>query len=125
MTMRISRLALLHVVVVAQALVPRAAGAQGEFHWKGKVAQGKAIEIKGVNGGVRAVAGSGNVEGTAVKHPRRSDPNEGNIEVVQHEDGVTICDEYPSDGRRVDSLKAGKCGHINVRNAAVILSFTV
>src|SRR2546427_8245584 len=125
MTMRISRLALLHVVVVAQALVPRAAGAQGEFHWKGKVAQGKAIEIKGVTGDVRAVAGSGDVEVTAVKHARRSDPDEVKIEVVQHENGVTICAVYPSDGRRENSCEAGEGGHMNVRDNDVIVDFTV
>jgi putative adhesin len=124
MTMRISRLALLHVVV-ALALVPRAAGAQGEFHWKGKVAPGKAIEIKGVNGDVRAVAGSGDVEVTAVKHARRSDPDEVKIEVVQHENGVTICAVYPSDGRRENSCEAGEGGHMNVRDNDVIVDFTV
>src|SRR2546427_12796040 len=124
MTMRISRLALLHVVV-ALALVPRAAGAQGEFHWKGKVAPGKAIEIKGVNGDVRAVAGSGDVDVTAVKHARRSDPDEVKIEVVQHEDGVTICAVYPSDGRRENSCDAGDGGHMNVRDNDVTVDFTV
>src|SRR5882762_11717845 len=108
--MRISRLALLHVVG-ALALVPRAAGAQGEFHWKGKVAPGKSIEIKGVNGDIRAVAGSGDVEVTAVKHARRSDPDDVKIEVVEHEDGVTICAVYPSDDRRENTCDAGRGGH--------------
>src|SRR5258706_9496477 len=124
MTMRISRLELLHVVV-ALAMVPRAAGDQGEFHWKGKIAPGKAIEIKGVNGDVRAVAGSGDVEVTAVKHARRSDPNDVKIEVVQHEDGVTICAVYPSDGRRENTCDAGDDGHMNVRNNDVTVDFTV
>jgi len=91
MTMRISMLALLPAAA-ALALVPPAAGAQGEFHWQGKVAPGKAIEIKGVNGDVRASAGSGEVEVTAVKRGRKRDPDEVKIEVVQQEDGVTICD---------------------------------
>src|SRR2546425_1842026 len=124
MTMRISRLALLHVVV-ALALVPRAAGAQGEFHWKGKVARGKAIEIKGVNGDIRASAGSGDVEVTAVKRARKSDPDEVKIEVVQHEDGVTICAVYPSDGRRENTCEAGDGGHMNVRDNDVTVDFTV
>ena len=47
--MRISTLALL-AAVATLASAPRGAAAQGEFHWKGKVAPGKAIEIKGVNG---------------------------------------------------------------------------
>ncbi len=124
--MRISRLALLHAVA-ALALVPRAAAAQGEFHWKGKVATGKAIEIKGVNGDVRAVAssGGGDVEVTAVKHARKSDPDDVKIDVVQHEDGVTICAVYPSDGRRENSCDAGDGGHMNVRDNDVTVDFTV
>ncbi len=121
--MRISMLALLPAAAVV-TLAPRA-GAQGEFHWKGKIASGKAIEIKGVNGDVRAVAGSGDVEVTAVKHARRSDPDEVKIEVVQHEDGVTICAVYPSDGRRENSCDAGDGGHMNVRDNDVTVDFTV
>src|SRR5213595_2139345 len=124
MTMRISMLALLPVVATL-ALVPRAAGAQGEFHWKGKVAPGKAIEIKGVNGDVRADAGSGDVEVSAVKHARRSDPGEVKIEVVQHEDGVTICAVYPNDGRRENTCEARDGGHMNVRDNDVTVDFTV
>src|SRR6266536_1229595 len=122
--MRIAILALLPAVA-ALTLVPRAAAAQDEFHWKGKVAPGKAIEIKGVNGDVRAVAGSGDVEVTAVKHARRSDPGEVKIEVVQHEDGVTICAVYPSDGRRENTCEAGDGGHMNVRDNDVTVDFTV
>src|SRR3989441_7522539 len=88
--MRISIVALLPAAA-ALALAPRTAAAQREFHWKGTVAPGKAIEIKGVNGDVRASAGSGDVEVTAVKRARKSDPDEVKIEVVQHEGGVTIC----------------------------------
>src|SRR5437879_9341789 len=88
--MRISIVALLPAAA-ALALAPRTAAAQREFHWKGTVAPGKAIEIKGVNGDIRADAGSGDVEVSAVKHARRSDPDEVKIEVVQHGDGVTIC----------------------------------
>src|SRR5207247_10571748 len=99
MTMRISMLALLPAVATL-ALVPRAAGAQGEFHWKGKVAPGKAIEIKGVNGDVRADAGSGDVEVSAVKHARRSDPDAVKIGVVQPEDGGADCAAPPGRGRR-------------------------
>ena len=107
------------------ALAPRAAAAQGEFHWKGKIAPGKSIEIKGVNGDVRAVAGSGDVEVTAVKHARRSDPDEVKIEVVPHDDGVTICAVYPSDGRRENSCDAGEGGHMNVHDNDVTVDFTV
>ena len=53
MTMRVVTLGL---VATGLTLVARAAAAQGEFHWKGKVAAGKTIEIKGVNGDVSAQA---------------------------------------------------------------------
>ena len=120
------RLATLGPLVVAAALpFARPAAAQGEFHWTGQVARGKAIEIKGVTGDVRAVAGSRDVEVTAVKHARRSDPDEVKIEVVQHEDGVTICAVYPSDGRRENSCDAGDGGHMNVRDNDVTVDFTV
>src|SRR5438046_7086406 len=124
--MRVSLLTLL-TTAAGLALAPRAASAQGEFHWKGKIAQGKSIEIKGVNGAGRAVAGSGvgDVEVTAVKHARRSDPDEVKIEVVQHEDGVTICAVYPSDGRRENSCDAGDGGHMSVRDNDVTVDFTV
>src|SRR5881409_2609700 len=113
--MRISVVALLPAAA-ALALAPRTAAAQREFHWKGPVAPGKAIEIKGVNGDVRASAGSGDVEVTAVKRARRSDPDEVKIEVVQHEDGVTICAVYPSDGRRENTCEAGDGGHMNTHD---------
>src|SRR5881409_2022794 len=122
--MRISIVALLPAAA-ALALAPRTAAAQREFHWKGTVAPGKAIEIKGVNGDIRADAGSGDVEVSAVKHARRSDPDEVKIEVVQHEDGVTICAVYPSDGRRDNTCEAGDGGHMNTHDNDVAVDFTV
>src|SRR5213595_1573860 len=73
----IMRFTTLAPLVIAAALpFARPAAAQGEFHWKGQLAAGKTIEIKGVNGDVSAVAGSGEVEVTAVKHARNSDPDD-------------------------------------------------
>src|SRR5438046_9832118 len=113
--MRIAIVALLPAVA-ALALVPRAVAAQNEFHWKGNVAAGKAIEIKGVNGDVRAIAGSGDVEVTAVKHAPHSDPDDVKIEGVQDEDGVTNCEVYPSDGRRENRWTAVEGRHADVRD---------
>jgi len=107
------------------ALPARHAAAQAEFHWKGTIAAGKAIEIKGVNGDVRAVAGSGAVEVTAVKHARRSDPDEVKIAVVEHADGVTICAVYPSDGRRENTCEPGDGGHMSTHDNDVQVDFTV
>src|SRR2546430_4742951 len=113
----IMRFTTLGPLVVAAALpFARPAAAQGEFHWKGPVAAGKTIEIKGVNGDIDAVAGSGEVEVTAVKHAHRSDPDEVKIQVVQHEDGVTICAVYPSDGDRENTCETGEHGHMSTHD---------
>src|SRR3989449_65187 len=112
------------LIAAGLALPARQAAAQNEFHWKGKVAAGKAIEIKGVNGDVSAVAGSGDVEVTAVKHAHRSDPDEVKIAVVEHADGVTICAVYPSDGRRENTCEAGEHGHMSTHDNDVAGGFT-
>jgi len=107
------------------ALPLTAAAAQEEFHWTGKVAAGQAIEIKGVNGDISAagVAG-GDVEVTALKKGRRSDPAEVKIEVVEHAGGVTICAVYPSDGKP-NECAPGTAGRMNVRDNDVGVSFRV
>src|SRR4051812_21526244 len=69
---------------------------QNDFQWQGRIAQGSAIEIKGVNGNVRAEAATGDqVEVVATKRARRSDPESVRIQVVEHGGGVTICAVYP------------------------------
>jgi len=122
MTMRIATLTLL---AAGLAIPGRRAAAQNEFHWKGKLAPGKAIEIKGVNGDVHGVAGGGEVEVTALKHGRKSDPDEVKIEVVEHGDGVTICAVYPSGGRRENSCEPGEGGHMSTHDNDVQVDFTV
>src|SRR2546430_5828959 len=122
----IMRLATRAPLVIAAALpFARPAAAQGEFHWKGGVAAGKTIESKGVNGDVSAVAGSGDVEVTAVKHAHRSDPDEVKIEVVPHDGGVTICAVYPSYGRRQNTCEPDEGGHMNPQDNDVVVDFKV
>ena len=68
----------MRLIVLAGALSLAAAGragAQGsDFEWKGKLAQGKTIEIRGVNGDVRAMttAGSGGSHRGQARPPERS-----------------------------------------------------
>ena len=70
-------LAPLAAVALAVMSTPALAAAQEDFHWAGRVAPGAAVEIKGVNGGVVATgAPGGDVEVTAVKKGRKSDPKE-------------------------------------------------
>ena len=98
-----------------------------DFNWAGPVAQGRAIEIKGVNGDVRAEpSGSNQVEVVAVKSARRDDPASVRIQVVPHDGGVTICAVYPSrEGSRPNECAPGDGGRNNVQNNDVTVRFTV
>ena len=59
------------------------AAAQNDFQWRGRLSAGQAIEIKGINGDVSASpSSSGDVEVTASKSARRSNPAEVRIEVA-------------------------------------------
>jgi DUF4097 and DUF4098 domain-containing protein YvlB len=110
--------------VTAAALAGSAWAGQEEFHWKGKVAAGGAVEIKGVNGGITATGGGTEVEVTAVKKGRKSDPAQVKVEVVEHAGGVTICAVYPSTGTP-NECKPGEGGRMNVRDNDVNVEFRV
>jgi DUF4097 and DUF4098 domain-containing protein YvlB len=97
-----------------------------DFSWHGRIASGGTIEIKGVNGSIDATAGTGpEVEVTAVKKARRSDPDEVEIKVVEHSGGVTICAVYPSRGSRSNECQPGEGGHMNTRDNDVNVEFEV
>jgi hypothetical protein len=93
------------------------------FEWSGEIAEGDAIEIKGINGQVVATRTSGDdVEVTATRTGRRDDPNEVRIEVVEHNGGVTICAVYPREG---NECLPGDRGRLSVRNNDVKVEFEV
>ncbi|HEX2188686.1 MAG TPA: DUF4097 family beta strand repeat-containing protein [Longimicrobiaceae bacterium] len=108
------------------------------FRWSGRIAAGKTIEVKGVRGTIRALPASGSeVEVVAVKRGGRSAPETVRMEVVPHEDGVTVCAVYPRgsrDGRR-DRGGEGEGGYnrcdpgdwrgLNVEDNDVSVDFTV
>src|SRR4029453_13780720 len=80
----------------------------GDFRWNGPVAPGQSIEIKGINGDIRAEAGTGNeVHGVATKTSRRSDIDSVQIKVVQHAGGVTICALYPNESGEFGDCESG------------------
>lgn len=114
---------------LALAAGPNAVAAQSgavPFEWRGTVLQGNAIEIKGVNGDITAQpAAGGEVEVSAIRTGRRSDPNSVRLEVVQHGDGVTICALYPDAGNRSNECRPGSEGRMNVKDNDVNVAFTV
>ena len=103
------------------------AAAQSDFEWRGQMAQGQGIEIKGINGNVRAVAARGNeVEVTATRTARRSNPADVRFEVVPHAGGVTICAVYPAaPGQPPNECKPGSGGRSSSRDNDTSVNFTV
>jgi hypothetical protein len=105
------------------------AGAQSnDFRWRGVVASGRTLEIRGINGRVEASAAAGNeVEVVAVKSARRSNPAEVRVEVVEHAGGVTICAVYPSRDASQPNVCApdGGGGRMSVHNNDVVVDFDV
>jgi len=103
------------------------AAAQTDFRWHSRLATGQTIEIKGINGDVRASASSsGEVEVTATRSARRSNPADVRIEVVPHAGGVTICAVYPTvPGRQPNSCEPGREGRSNTRDNDTVVHFDV
>jgi hypothetical protein len=114
-------------VAAAALFLGTGRAAAQDFTWSGAIPQGRAIEIKGVNGDVRAEpSGSNQVEVVAVKSSRRDDPASVRIDVVPHEGGVTICSVYPSrEGARPNECAPGDGGRNNTQNNDVTVRFTV
>jgi hypothetical protein len=117
-----------HVIgVLAVCAAVSHGSAQSAFEWHGRLTVGQAIEIKGINGAVRATASSsGDVEVTAVRSARRSNPDDVRIEVVPHGGGVTICAVYPTaPGRDPDRCEPGEAGRLSTRDNDTTVHFDV
>lgn len=97
------------------------------LEWSWRLAPGRTIEIKGVHGSITAEASGGDrVEVTARKRWRRSDPDEVRIEVIEHEDGVTLCVVYPTPpGEEPNTCVPGEGGRSSTRNNDVSVDFQV
>jgi hypothetical protein len=99
-----------------------------DFEWSGRLSAGQAIEVKGINGDIEAMAASGDqVEVTAVKREgRRGYADEVTFEVLEHDDGVTICVMYPSEpGERENECRQGGHGHMSVHDNDTEVRLTV
>jgi DUF4097 and DUF4098 domain-containing protein YvlB len=108
-------------------VTPVGLSAQSDFEWRGRVDRGDAIEIKGITGDIRAERTSGSeIEVVATKHGRSRDFDEVTFDVVEHEDGVTICAIYPV-RRRSRSMECDEGGghDVNLRDIDVEVDFEV
>jgi len=117
------------IVLVAAVWLGAAAytAAQTDFEWTGQLAPGQRIEIKGINGQIRASAASGgNIVVTAVKSARRSNPAEVRFETVAHAGGVTVCAVYPAPaGEPANECRPGGRGRSSTRDNDTVVDFTV
>jgi hypothetical protein len=116
------------LAALAAGLLVAAPAAAQDFHWNGRLAAGKRLEIKGVNGSIRAVAATGDqIDVSARKTSRRDDPDEVKIEVVPSEDGVTICAVYPTPrrARHENSCEPGDDWNSSTENNDVTVDFTI
>ena len=121
------RLTVVAACGAATLLVTQAPPAYAQLHWQGRLATGKRLEIKGVNGDIRASAASGDqVEVTAIKHAQRSDTASVEIRVVPSEEGVTICAVYPPLRHEgPNDCTPGRRNHSHTENNDVVVDFTV
>ena len=119
--------------LIALAASARASDSPGwatgtpDFEWSDALKPGQTVEIKGVNGSIIAGKTTGNkVEIRAWKHGRRSDPEQVKIELIHHEDGITVCTMYPTPfGSHENTCEAGEGGHMSTRNNDVQVHYVV
>ncbi|HEX6133978.1 MAG TPA: DUF4097 family beta strand repeat-containing protein [Longimicrobiales bacterium] len=114
-------------VLAATAIVAAPVAAQQEWAWNGTVPAGRTLEIKGVNGGIRAVAASGGEAVVRVtKRSRRNDPEDVRMVVLEHANGVTICAVYPHRaGSDPNECAPGEGGRNSVQNNDVSVQWEV
>ncbi len=116
------------LIVSALAVGAIATATAQDFNWHGRIAAGKRLEVKGVNGDVRAVLASGaEAVVNARKHARRSDPDEVEIKVVESNEGITICAVYPTPprARRENTCEPGDRWSSSTDNNDVTVDFEV
>ena len=127
--MRLTQATLLSLAMTGGLAVANVAPAeaQNDFQWRGRLSAGQAIEIKGINGDVSASpSSSGDVEVTASKSARRSNPAEVRIEVVPTSKGVTICAVYPdAPGKEPNRCAPGEEGRMSAQNNDTQVHFDV
>jgi DUF4097 and DUF4098 domain-containing protein YvlB len=114
------------LVLVAVALAPAAAAAQ-DFRWHGAMAKGKTLEVRGINGPIRATRASGaEAEVIATRKARKSDPASVEIKTVEEGGNVTICAVYPARrGHRANECRPGGGNDGDTRDNDVEVTFEV
>lgn len=115
------------VVLAAAVAAASQLTAQTDFQWRGSLTTGQTLEIKGINGDIRAAPSiSTEAVVTAVKSSRRSNPAEVRIDAVPHAGGVTICAVYPDvPGEEPNRCEPGPNGKSRNKNNDTTVRFDV
>ncbi len=112
------------LVVLTSATALFGATGVDTFHWSGRMPAGQRLEVRGVNGNIHAEPASGDqVEVFAFKNGREYALSDIDVQVVQHDGGVTICAVYPTAGL-LDECAPGR-GAASVPNNGMSVDFTV
>lgn len=124
--MQTTRTLLAAITLIAASVAPLAAQNRDTFRWSGQLAAGKTLEVRGINGDVDAKLASGRtVEVVAVKHGRRHDPSEVDVEIMQETDGIRVCVVYPGKrGGRINSCRDSGHDHDQM-DSDVAVDFTI
>lgn len=114
-------------VALPLTLAAAAHAAQQDFRWSGRMAAGQTLEIKGVNGAIRAEPASGDeaVVTAVMREGREGRVQDVRIERITHDGGVTICAIYPSRRGHTNRCTAGSEWNANVQDNDVTVEFTV
>lgn len=98
-----------------------------DFNWSGSVDRGDEVEIRGINGGIEAVASSGSqVRVTAIKREgRKGNAEDVTIEVVEHSGGVLICAMYPNKPGKEENRCSPGDNHISNHDNDTKVEFRV
>ena len=97
-----------------------------DFEWKGTIARGKTLEVRGINGPVRATLAAGpEAEVTAVKKSKKGQADEVKIEQVEEDGNIIICAVYPSRKGRGNNRCESGGGHNGNSNNDTEVAFTV
>ena len=109
---------------VAGPAAPKTAPQADQWNWHGRIAAGRTLQIRGINGRVEAEPATGNeaVVSASKRAHDHGDTDEVSIQVVQHDGDVVICAVYPG--------RSNRCGpddeyHMSTHDNDVEVDFRV
>lgn len=121
MTIRTATTLAAAATLALAAAAPATAQRTERFEWSGALAAGKTVEIRNVDGAIRALPAEGStVRIEAVKTGDDDDPSAVDVRVIETADGVVACAIHPgADAERRAGCRAGgdhgKTDHDDVR----------